>query len=62
MWVTAVERAGSVATDKVRKAMIGITTANLTGSTAQMLSNHHIDKPVYIGRIKPDGQYQIIWR
>jgi urea transport system substrate-binding protein len=62
MWVSAVERAGTIATDKVRDAMIGITAANLTGSSAQMLPNHHINKPVYIGKVKPDGQYQIIWR
>jgi urea transport system substrate-binding protein len=62
MWVSAVERAGTIATDKVRDAMIGITAANLTGSSAQMLPNHHINKPVYIGKVKSDGQYQIIWR
>ena len=62
MWVSAVERAGTIATEKVRDAMIGITAANLTGGSAQMLPNHHISKPVYIGKVKPDGQYQIIWR
>jgi len=62
MWVSAVERAGTIATDKVRDAMTGITTANLTGGSAQMLPNHHINKPMYIGKVKPDGQYQIIWR
>lgn len=62
IWVSAVERGGTIATDKVRDAMIGITAANLTGSSAQMLPNHHINKPVYIGKVKPDGQYQIIWR
>lgn len=61
IWVSAAERAGSVATDKVRDAMIGITTANLTGSSAQMPPNLHINKPVYIGKVKPDGQAQVIW-
>ncbi|ARC89095.1 urea ABC transporter substrate-binding protein [Rhodovulum sp. MB263] len=60
MWVNAVEEAGTTDVDAVTKAMIGQTYANLTGSTAEMLPNHHLTKPVLIGEIRADGQFDII--
>ena len=27
-----------------------------------MLANHHITKPVFIGEIKADGQFDIVWK
>ncbi|RWR14877.1 urea ABC transporter substrate-binding protein [Sinirhodobacter populi] len=60
MWVQAVEQAGTTDVDKVSEAMIGQTFPNLTGSTAEMLPNHHLTKPVLIGEIKADGQFDII--
>jgi urea transport system substrate-binding protein len=33
---------------------------NLTGGTAKMLPNHHITKPVLIGEIQDDGQFQVV--
>jgi urea transport system substrate-binding protein len=62
MWTAAVTAAGSTDTDQVRQEMIGRSVRNLSGGTATMLANHHITKPVFIGRVRPDGQYQIIWR
>ena len=62
LWLSAVASAGSTDTDKVRQAMIGLTVENLSGGEAKMLPNHHISKPVYIGRLRPDGQYEIIWK
>lgn len=62
LWVEAVKRAGTVDTDKVRKAMIGLRVPNLAGGTAEMLANHHVTKPVYVGQIRSDGQYRVIWR
>jgi len=62
MWVSAVEKAGTTDTEKVREALIGITAPNFSGGTAQLLANHHISKPAYIGEILPDGQYDVIWR
>ena len=61
MWVKAVEKAGTTDSDAVGKAMIGITTPNLTGGTAVMYSNHHLSKPVLIGEIQDDGQFDIVW-
>jgi urea transport system substrate-binding protein len=62
MWVKAVEKAGSTATDKVASAIIGVEAPNLTGGTAKMLPNHHITKPVFIGEIQDDGQFQVVWQ
>ena len=62
MWVQAVETAKTTAPDKVIDAIIGIKQPNLTGGVATMLPNHHITKPVYIGEIKADGQFDVVWK
>jgi urea transport system substrate-binding protein len=62
LWVQAVEKAGSTDTDKVAEAIIGLETPNLTGGKAVMLKNHHITKPVLIGEIQEDGQFQVVWQ
>jgi urea transport system substrate-binding protein len=62
LWVQAVEKAGSTDTDKVAEAIIGLETPNLTGGTAKMLKNHHITKPVLIGEIQEDGQFEVVWQ
>jgi urea transport system substrate-binding protein len=60
MWVQAVEKAGTTDVDAVREAMYGLEVPNLTGGTAKMLPNHHLTKPVLIGEIRADGQFDII--
>ena len=60
MWVQAVGKAGTTDVDAVREAMYGLEVPNLTGGTAVMLSNHHLTKPVLIGEIQADGQFDII--
>nr|WP_230426546.1 urea ABC transporter substrate-binding protein [Gemmobacter aquarius] len=60
MWVQAVEKAGTTDVDAVRDAMYGQEVKNLTGGTAKMLPNHHLTKPVLIGEIRADGQFDII--
>lgn len=61
MWAKAVEKAGTTDVDKVEAAMIGIETPNLTGGMATMNKNHHLSKPVLIGEIQDDGQFDIVW-
>lgn len=61
MWVKAVEKAGTTDTDKVSDAIIGVEVPNLTGGTSTMLANHHITKPVLIGEIQDDGQFEVVW-
>ena len=60
MWVNAVKKAGTTEVDAVRTAMYGQKFPNLTGGMAEMLTNHHLSKPVLIGEIKADGQFDII--
>lgn len=61
MWAKAVEKAGTTDVDMVESAIIGITTPNLTGGTAVMNKNHHLSKPVLIGEIQNDGQFEVVW-
>jgi urea transport system substrate-binding protein len=42
-------------------ALPGLETPNLTGGMAKLLPNHHITKPVYIGEVKADGQFNVVW-
>ena len=60
MWVNAVTEAGTTDVDAVREAMWGQEFPNLTGGMAVMLPNHHLAKPVLIGEIRADGQFDII--
>ncbi|MEQ8430816.1 MAG: urea ABC transporter substrate-binding protein [Roseovarius sp.] len=60
MWVNAATAAESTEVDDVRAAMYGQEFPNLTGGTAVMLPNHHLAKPVLIGEIQEDGQFDII--
>ncbi len=62
MWVKAVEKAGTTDPDKVIDALPGIEAPNLTGGMSTMLANHHITKPVFIGEIRADGQFDIVWQ
>ena len=62
MWVKAVEKAGTTDPDKVIATLPGIKQDNLTGGTSEMLANHHITKPVFIGEIKDNGQFDVVWK
>jgi urea transport system substrate-binding protein len=62
MWVKAVEKAGTTDASKVIDAMIGVAVPNLTGGLSTMMPNHHITKPVLIGEIKADGQFNTVWQ
>jgi urea transport system substrate-binding protein len=62
MWVNAVEKSGTTSIDEVREAMYGLTYPNLTGGVAVMNTNHHLTKPVLIGEIQDDGQFETVWQ
>jgi urea transport system substrate-binding protein len=63
LWVQAVEKAGSTGTDAVADAIIGLEVPNLTGvGAAKMLANHHLTKPVLIGEVRADGQFDTVWK
>jgi urea transport system substrate-binding protein len=62
MWVKAVQKAKSTNADKVIEALPGIEAFNLTGGVSTMLPNHHITKPVLIGEVRGDGQFDVVWK
>ena len=62
MWVKAVEKAGTTDPSAVQDAIIGVTVTNLSGGYSAMMPNHHITKPVLIGEIQDDGQFEIVWQ
>lgn len=62
MWIKAVEKAGTTNPSKVQDAMIGVSVPNLTGGYATMMPNHHLTKPVLIGEIQSDGQFETVWQ
>ncbi|WP_420811663.1 urea ABC transporter substrate-binding protein [Nitrincola tibetensis] len=62
MWVEAVTKAGTTDPSAVQEAIIGVTVPNLTGGYAAMMPNHHITKPVFIGEIQSDGQFEVVWQ
>lgn len=61
MWVQAVKQAGSTNVDAVRQAMYGQKFKNLAGGMAVMNTNHHLSKPVLIGEIQENGQFDTVW-
>jgi urea transport system substrate-binding protein len=60
MWVEAVKKAGTTDPAAVGDALIGVAVPNLSGGLSAMMPNHHITKPVLIGEIQADGQFQIV--
>jgi len=62
MWVKAVEKVKTTDVNKVIDALPGIEVPNLTGGTAKMLPNHHLTKPVFIGEVRGDGQFDVVWK
>src|SRR5712664_759431 len=63
MWAQAVQKAGSTKVDDVRKAMAGQTFPAPSGFTLKMdETNHHLWKPVLIGEVQADGQFDVVWK
>lgn len=63
MWAQAVEKAKSTDTDKVIAAMAGQSFKAPSGFTVKMdEKNHHLHKPVFIGEVKGDGQFNVVWK
>jgi len=63
MWKQAVEKAKSTDVDKVIAAMAGQTFKAPSGITSKMdEKNHHLHKSVFIGEIKADGQFNVVWK
>jgi urea transport system substrate-binding protein len=62
MWAQAVRQAGTTDVDAVRQAMYGQQVRSPGGYDVVMNTNHHLSKPVMIGEIQSDGQFQTVWQ
>jgi urea transport system substrate-binding protein len=62
MWSQAVTQAGTTDVNAVRQAMYGQKVQAPSGFVAVMNTNHHLSKPVMIGEIQPDGQFDVVWQ
>lgn len=63
MWKQAVEKAKSTDTDKVIAAMAGQTFTAPSGIVSKMdEKNHHLHKSVFIGEVRADGQFDVVWK
>ena len=62
VWKQAVEKAGTIEVDKVRKAVYGQKFLAPSGEIIMDHANQHTHKPVLIGEILKDGQFKVVWR
>jgi urea transport system substrate-binding protein len=62
MWAQAVAQAKTTSVDAVRTAMYGQKVMAPSGYEEQMWENHHLSKPVMIGEIQGDGQFNIVYK
>ena len=51
---------GTTDVDTVIDEIVGVSIPNLSGGYSTMMPNHHITKPVLIGEIQEDGQFDIV--
>src|SRR3979409_1039580 len=57
---TGVEKDGKTSPDEVIDALLGVSVPNLSGGYSAMMPNHHITKPVLIGEVQGDGQFNTV--
>jgi urea transport system substrate-binding protein len=60
LWKAAVEKAGSLEPELVRNAAWGSTLAAPEGAV-QIDDNQSLYKAVRVGKLLPDGQFEVIW-
>jgi urea transport system substrate-binding protein len=63
MWAQAVDQAGTPNVDAVRQALGYQTFMSPSGFMMPLdAKNHHLHKPVFIGEVQADGQFQVVWK
>jgi urea transport system substrate-binding protein len=63
MWAQAVAKAKTTKVSEVRKAMSGQTFDAPSGFKLEMdATNHHLHKPVMIGEVQANGQFDVVWK
>ncbi|MEL6161531.1 MAG: urea ABC transporter substrate-binding protein [Cyanobacteria bacterium J06627_32] len=60
LWAQSVRQANSLDTSAVRTAAYG-QTFQAPGGTVTIQPNHHLTKPVHIGKVREDGLFDILW-
>jgi urea transport system substrate-binding protein len=61
-WAEAVAKANSTNPQTVRQVLDGLSVGGPQGPVSIDGRTMHTWKPVFIGKIKPDGQFEIVWR
>lgn len=61
VWKAAAEKADTFDVDAVREAVYGMEFDAPGGAKKMHETNQHTYKPVYIGEIRADGQFDIVW-
>ena len=62
MWAQAVAQAGTTDVNAVRQAMYGQRIKAPSGFEVVMNTNHHLSKPVMIGKMNSSGTFDVIWQ
>src|SRR5450755_4418655 len=62
MWAQALSQAGTTDVNAVRQAMYGQRVRAPSGFEVVMNTNHHLSKPVMIGRLEASGTFDVVWR
>lgn len=60
LWAQAVQKAGTVETSAVRTAAYGQTFQS-PGGEITLNSNHHVSQKIYVGKVRDDGLFDILW-
>lgn len=61
LWAKAVEKAGTADVGAVRQAIRGLKFQAPEGTVTIDPTNNHTWKVVQVGKVRPDGQFDILW-
>ena len=62
LWKLAVERAGSTELEPLRKALPLVKLEGPMGVELAFDKNHFLARPLFIGALRADGAYDVLWR
>ena len=62
LWAKAVTKAETTDVETVLKAIEGLEIPSPVGKYKVDEKNHHTWKPVYLGKIRSDGQFEVVWK
>ena len=60
LWAQAVTQAQTTKTTEVRMAAYG-QMVETPGGPMTVQPNHHVEQPMYLGQVRPDGLFDIAW-